>query len=201
MASFGDHCDPALLLIARTARGFDMETFKDNDALFLAAVRRGVLLPAEKRARLKSLDEAADALREELGLSRRGDVVSWFLCQRGGERTYEVVADGYGKFVLVVTEGSNPNDRLTLEQASYADEDRAVAAARRLAEEGVAWEDRDTPTDGDAADGEAVVDAFDRWPCGELKDGGPEDAMGCPIHGEDCPDDDEDDDESEDDDG
>ena len=29
-------------------------------------------------------------------------------------------------------------------------------------------------------------DESDRWPCGELKDGGPDDPHGCPIHGADC---------------
>ena len=34
-------------------------------------------------------------------------------------------------------------------------------------------------------------DESDRWPCGELKDGGPGDPHGCPIHGADCPDEDD----------
>jgi hypothetical protein len=37
----------------------------------------------------------------------------------------------------------------------------------------------------------------DRWPCGELKDGGVHDEFGCPIHGSECPYDDEDEEEYE----
>lgn len=40
-------------------------------------------------------------------------------------------------------------------------------------------------------------DESDRWPCGELKDAGPGDEYGCPIHGAECGEDEEDEDEDE----
>ena len=40
---------------------------------------------------------------------------------------------------------------------------------------------------GPACDAEC---ASDRWPCGEIKDNGPHDQFGCPIHGEGCPEED-----------
>jgi hypothetical protein len=97
---------------------------------------------------LRYLDERADALRRELGLHARGEVVAWYesVC---GRREFTAVADGYGAFELVAHEGRNPNDRVELNRERYDDERAAGDAAMRLGEYGVRWEDRDTPVPGE----------------------------------------------------
>ena len=47
----------------------------------------------------------------------------------GGERAYEVIANGFGQFELVAYEGRNPKDRLEDCRAFYDDEDSAGRAA------------------------------------------------------------------------
>ena len=97
---------------------------------------------------LRYVDEQADALRRSLGLHQRGEVVTWYE-HKSGERDHEVIADGYGKFDLVVFEGRNPNDRLEHHRATYDDEDAACNAAMRLGEFGVAWDARNVPVENE----------------------------------------------------
>lgn len=104
-----------------------------------------------KLARLRQLDAEADALRKELGLARRDEILTWFESQ-SGDRCYEVRADGYGRITLYDYTGHNPiGDVLLHHEAEYDDADAACAAALRLAAYGVDWDARDKDDDPPAA--------------------------------------------------
>jgi hypothetical protein len=105
---------------------------------------------ADAIAVLCVLDRWVADLRGLLGLRKPGESITWF-CGASGEREYEVFADGYGRFRLLEYEGMNPHDLIVHHEAEYADEAAACAAARRLGE-GVAWEDRDKPAEGEDDD-------------------------------------------------
>jgi hypothetical protein len=92
---------------------------------------------------LRWLDRRADELRKELGLNRRAETITWYMSETEADRFFEVVADGYGAFVLFDYRGINPNDREILDEEAYADEETACRAAWRLGECGAQWAERD----------------------------------------------------------
>jgi hypothetical protein len=95
---------------------------------------------------LRWLDERADKIRKESGLHQRGAAVAWQMSETDPGRFFEVVADGYGRFVLVDYRGINPNDREFLHEAEYGDEETAWFAVLRLGQYGVSWAERDAAT-------------------------------------------------------
>lgn len=84
-------------------------------------------------------------------------------------------------FLLTTKEGERAMPTLvSSSEAESYDPHSRTAKDQRAAEEAL----RDVLTRADEF-------SNDRWPCGKLKDGGPGDPFGCPIHGEWCPEDDD----------
>jgi hypothetical protein len=92
---------------------------------------------------LRWLDGRADKLRRELGLHRRAEMITWYISETEPDRFFEVVADGYGEYVLFDYRGINPNDRQILHEEAYGNEEAACRAAWRLGECGALWAGRD----------------------------------------------------------
>ena len=96
---------------------------------------------AKKLAELRGLQSRADALRTELGCSRRGEV-TFFAPRDGiGDDIVVVEADGLGGATTSVVEGNYPVDYLTKFERFFPSQKQAEAAAEDIAFNGVSPSD------------------------------------------------------------
>ena len=88
---------------------------------------------AKKLAELRGLQSRADALRTELGCSRRGEV-TFFAPRDGiGDDIVVVEADGLGGATTSVVEGNYPVDYVIKLEKSFSSEQEAEAEAAEIA--------------------------------------------------------------------
>ncbi|MGH9433078.1 MAG: hypothetical protein ACRD3T_16220 [Terriglobia bacterium] len=90
-----------------------------------------------KLAELRNLQNRADTLRKELGISRPGEVT--FVASRNGVSDDIVVVetDGFGGATTSVVEGNYPVDYVTKFERSFSNEREAEEAAEDIAFNGI----------------------------------------------------------------
>lgn len=90
-----------------------------------------------KLAELRNLQNRADTLRKELGISRPGEVTFLSSCNEGGDGIIVVEADGLGGATTSVVEGNYPVDYVTKFERSFPSERAAETAAEDIAFNGI----------------------------------------------------------------
>jgi hypothetical protein len=85
-----------------------------------------------KLERLRNLEKAVGALRDELAISPLGEILFEASQSVWPERDVVVEADGRGGATLMVVQGNYPVDYLTLRQQQFVTEDDACEAAEQL---------------------------------------------------------------------
>lgn len=90
-----------------------------------------------KLAELRNLQNRADTLRKELGISRPGEVTFLSSCNEVGDDIVVVEADGLGGATTSVVEGNYPVDYVTKLERSFPSERQAEAAAEDIAFNGI----------------------------------------------------------------
>lgn len=86
-----------------------------------------------KLNRLFELEKEVHALRKELGVSPRGEILVQASRSVWPEREVVVEADGRGGAMLMIVEGNYPVDYLTHRQQQFSTEEEACEAAEQLA--------------------------------------------------------------------
>jgi hypothetical protein len=97
----------------------------------------GKLKGQMKKAQLKRLhllEKELAALREELGVSARGDMIFQSPRDMWSDDDIVVEADGSGGATLMIVEGNYPSDYTIHKHQSFKTEDEACEAAERLME-------------------------------------------------------------------
>ena len=93
-----------------------------------------------KLAELRSLQRRADSLRNELGISRAGEVTFLAAYNEMDDDIVVVEADGLGGATASVVEGNYPVDYVTKYERSFPSEREAEAAAEDVAFNGISPE-------------------------------------------------------------
>ncbi|MGD0253773.1 MAG: hypothetical protein ABSC01_13890 [Verrucomicrobiota bacterium] len=86
----------------------------------------------EKLAELQDLQSKADAIREELGISQRGEVIYLAALNVCPGDSVVVEADGFGGATTSVVEGNYPVDYVTKFERFFRRESDAEGAAEEL---------------------------------------------------------------------
>jgi hypothetical protein len=92
-------------------------------------------MKAKLLERIQQLENKAEQLRRQLGVSRRGELLFQAPNDMWSDLDVVVEADGTGKATLLVVEGNYPADYLTHREQCFDTEEEACEAAERMAED------------------------------------------------------------------
>jgi hypothetical protein len=88
----------------------------------------------DKLALLERLHRQAESIREELGISSRGEILFSAELHAVGDDLVVVEADGFGRATTSVVVGNYPIDYLTKSEKVFGSEGEALAAAEEIVE-------------------------------------------------------------------
>jgi hypothetical protein len=91
---------------------------------------------AEKLLELRGLQSKADAIREELRINPRGEVIYLASLDVCSNEMVVIEADGFGGATTSVVEGNYPVDYVTKFEKFFLSEGEAESAAEKLASHG-----------------------------------------------------------------
>ncbi|MCW5552617.1 MAG: hypothetical protein KIS67_10730 [Verrucomicrobiae bacterium] len=85
-----------------------------------------------KTTQIHRLEKEIEVLRQELGVSARGEMIFQSPRSMWSEKDVIVEADGDGGAKLLIVEGNYPADYMTHKEQYFQTEDEACEAAERL---------------------------------------------------------------------